>query len=321
MATETAAAPLHLTETLISTEALTRDVQIFEYSKAANPVESGATPSIPIKGFSADLYATGESRFIPLDLSKELKTPYPATGPSLLANFVRINAGDKLASAPNASSEFFYVIRGSGRTETADGTLAWKKGDFVALPGLEVIHHADSDSAFYLVNDSPLFEYLGAQKAKPRFAPTVYTQETVMRELEDARNDPEASKRSRVSVLLANKNFEQTMTITHTMWTMFGVVMPDTRQLPHRHQSVALDFVVDAEPGAYTLLGVDLNSDGTIKDPIRVEWVKGEAFVTPPGWWHEHVNASSADAYVMPIQDAGLHTYLRTLDIRFFEED
>ena len=314
MATETASP-------LIAVSTLTSDSQIFEYSKAANPIESGATPAIPIKGFSADLYATGESRFIPLDLSKELRTPYPATGPSLLASFVRILAGEKLTSASNASSEFFYVIAGSGRTETADGSIAWKMGDFVALPGLEVIHHADEETALYLVNDSPLFAYLGAQKASARFSPTVYTREAVMAELETAKNDPLAATRSRVSVLLANKNFAQTMTITHTLWTMFGVVAPGTRQLPHRHQSVALDFVVDAQPGAYTLLGTELNADGTIKDPVRVDWVKGEAFVTPPGYWHEHINASSAEAYVMPIQDAGLHTYLRTLDIQFFEED
>ncbi len=29
----------------------------------------------------------------------------------------------------------------------------------------------------------------------------------------------------------------------------------------------------------------------------------------------------TADAFVMPIQDAGLHTYLRTLDIQFYQED
>ena len=314
MNTETAAP-------IIPTAKLTQDAQIFEYSKAANPIESGATPAIPIKQFSAELYASGKSRFIPLDLSAELRTPYPATGPSLLASFVRIRAGENLASAPDASSEFFYVIAGAGRTETAEGSIAWKAGDFVALPGLEAIHHADSDTAFYLVNDSPLFAYLGAQRASARFQPTVYSRETVIAELEAAKNDPLASKRSRVSVLLANKNFQQTMTITHTLWTMFGVVSPSTRQLPHRHQSVALDFVVDAKPGAYTLLGPELNDDGTIKDAIRVDWVKGAAFVTPPGYWHEHVNASGADAYVMPIQDAGLHTYLRTLDIQFFEED
>lgn len=300
---------------------LTENAQIFEYSTAANPIESGATPRIPVKTFSADLYASGPSRIVPLDLGADLRTPYPATGPSLLANFVRIKAGESLTTCPNASSEFFFVIRGHGRTDTPSGSIPWRSGDFVALPGLEAIHCADEESAFYLVNDSPLFAYLGARKGKLRFQPTVYTREAVMAELESAKNDPAASTRSRVSVLLANKRFEQTMTITHTLWTMFGMISPGTRQLPHRHQSVALDFVVDAKPNVYTLLGPDLNADGSIKDAIRVDWIKGSAFVTPPGYWHEHVNASDSDAYVMPIQDAGLHTYLRTLDIQFYKED
>jgi gentisate 1,2-dioxygenase len=306
---------------LIPSATLTRDSQIFEYSKAANPIESGSTPRIPIREFSADLYASGPSRVVPLDLSADLHTSYPATGPGLLASFVRIRAGERIATAHNASSEFYFVIRGRGRTETADGSIEWKAGDFVALPAIGALHYADEDAAFYMVNDSPLFAYLGAQKASSRFKPTLYTRESVMAELESARKDPEASKRSRISVLLANKNFEQTMTITHTLWTMFGVISTGTRQLPHRHQSVALDFVVEAKPGAYTLLGEELNEDGTIKDAIRVDWVTGSAFVTPPGYWHEHVNASGADAYVMPIQDAGLHTYLRTLDIQFYLED
>jgi len=306
---------------LIPTEILTRDSQIFEYSKAANPIQSGATPRIPIKEFGAGLYAAGQSRIVPLDLSADLRTPYPATGPGLLASFARIRAGEKIATSPNASSEFYFVIRGRGRTETEEGSIEWNAGDFVALPGIGAIHYAEEDAAFYMVNDSPLFAYLGAHKSESRFKPTLYTRENVMAELESAQKDPEASKRSRISVLLANRNFEQTMTITHTLWTMFGIVGPGTRQLPHRHQSVALDFVVAAQPGAYTLVGEELNEDGTIKNPTRVDWVTGSAFVTPPGLWHEHVNASGADAYVMPIQDAGLHTYLRTLDIQFYLED
>ncbi len=60
---------------------------------------------------------------------------------------------------------------------------------------------------------------------------------------------------------------------------------------------------------------------GCIKDAVRVDWVKGAAFVTRAGYWHKHVDESGADAYVMPIQDAGLHSYLRTLDIQFYLED
>jgi hypothetical protein len=62
------------------------------------------------------------------------------------------------------------VIGGNGRTETALGAIPWNQGDFVALPGLEAEHFAEDDSAFYMVNDSPLFAYLGAQRSHARFS-------------------------------------------------------------------------------------------------------------------------------------------------------
>jgi gentisate 1,2-dioxygenase len=310
-----------MSEKAISTPMLTREAEIFEYSKAADPISSGATPRVPIKLFSRDLYAEGETRVVPLDLSTELKTPYPVTGPSVLANFVRIKAGESLPTSADATSEFFYVIRGSGHTDTEEGSIPWNEGDIFALPGIAATHHADTETSLYMVNDSPLLAYLGVQKSHSRFRPTLYTHNMIMAELEGAKNDPDAGKRSRVSVLLANRNFAQTLTITHTLWAMFGIVSPGARQLPHRHQSVALDFVVDAKPGVYTLLGPELDVQGNIKDARRVDWVKGAAFVTPAGYWHEHVNESGADAFVMPIQDAGLHSYLRTLDIQFYLED
>jgi hypothetical protein len=45
--------------------------------------------------------------------------------------------------------------------------------------------------------------------------------------------------------------------------------------------------------------------------------VDGASFITPAGYWHSHHNESGEDAHVLPIQDAGLHTYLRTLDILY----
>ena len=71
------------------------------------------------------------------------------------------------------------------------------------------------------------------------------------------------------------------------------------------------------QPGCYTIIGTELDDNGMIRNGHREDWVAGAAFVTPPGYWHSHHNESGADAYVLPIQDAGLHTYLRTLDIAF----
>jgi gentisate 1,2-dioxygenase len=52
-----------------------------------------------------------------------------------------------------------------------------------------------------------------------------------------------------------------------------------------------------------------------------VDWKPASAFVTPPSLWHTHFNESGTAAYLLPIQDAGLQTYLRTLDIRFSDPD
>jgi hypothetical protein len=68
-------------------------------------------------------------------------------------------------------------------------------------------------------------------------------------------------------------------------------------------------------------MGKEIDADGIILDPIRCDWVPGAVFVTPTGWWHSHHNESDSVAWVLPIQDAGLYTYQRTLDIRFVDDE
>jgi gentisate 1,2-dioxygenase len=293
----------------------------FEYSSAADPISSGSVPAIPYAEFPTDLYASGPSRVIPLDLSKALKCAGPATTPSLAASFLRINAGDTLDTCANATSELFYVIRGKGVSKLGDREIGWSQGDFFTLPGGAARHHATETAALYWVNDQPLLEYLGVERKQSRFAPAHYTRAALNKALQQAADDPAASTRSRISLILGNPGCMQTMTVTHVLWAMYGLIEPRTRQLPHRHQSVALDLIIDAPAGCYTLVGTELDRDGNIKNPTRVDWKSGAAFVTPPGYWHEHRNESSQRAYLTPIQDAGLHTYLRTLDITFFRDD
>eukprot|EP00246_Nothoceros_aenigmaticus_P017394 TRINITY_DN8468_c0_g2_i1.p1 TRINITY_DN8468_c0_g2~~TRINITY_DN8468_c0_g2_i1.p1 ORF type:complete len:122 (-),score=3.91 TRINITY_DN8468_c0_g2_i1:197-562(-) len=110
------------------------------------------------------------------------------------------------------------------------------------------------------------------------------------------------------------------MTLTHVLWSLLNVLPPGGIQRPHRHNSTSLDLCLHAAPGTYTLMGKELDHKGEIVCPIRADWESGSMFVTPPGWWHSHHNDSSEEAWVLPIQDAGLFTYQRTLDIRFGEE-
>lgn len=299
------------------TDATGADAEWYEYSKAANPIRASLTPPIPFHLFPAALYASGPTRVLPLDLSDQLKCAGPATSPGLLASFARIAAGERLVLAPEATSQVLYVIRGAGRLRCAGETLAWAEGDILALPGGETSFAAELESAFYIVDDSPLLAYLGVRVAEARFTPTRYPAARNRAELARVAADPAAADRSRISVLLANARFAGTRTITHTLWAMFGLLPVGATQKPHRHQSVALDYIVDCAPGCYSLVGRALAPDGTIADAERIVWSPGIAFVTPPGYWHSHHNESGVPAHLIPIQDAGLQTHLRALDIRF----
>jgi len=308
--------------TTIEHDELTQDALFYEYSRAADPIGSGAIPSVPHAEFSATLHEQGPTRVIPLDLSRQLGCPGPATSPSLCANFLHIRPGESIRVQPNASSQLYFVMRGRGQTQFGDTQFPWGTGDFVTLPaGNAAVHQAENDAALYWVHDEPMVRYLGARAESPTFRPTLYRAEEARAELAKAEADPEAQRRSRISVLLANRACDQTLTVTPTLWAMLGVLPVGDVQAPHRHQSVALDLIIDCKPGCYTLIGKDLDDHGRIIDPERVDWKPASAFVTPPGLWHTHFNESGTAAYLLPIQDAGLQTYLRTLDIRFSDPD
>jgi len=297
---------------------LIADAQYFEYTKAANPIGAKLISRVPFKTFSAALYADGPSRVVPLDLSAELDCPSPATGPGLLANFIRVVAGEQISVDPVATSQIFYVLRGSGIAIQGEHHVPFTQGAFFALPGgVSTTIDAAADAALYYVNDAPLLRYLGAVPATARFQPTLYPADRAEAELQKVANEANAGLRSRISVVLGNTNFPHTRTVTHVLWAMFGLLPRQSVQKPHRHQSIALDLIVDCPKGCYSLVGTQLTANGEIDDATRIDWEPGMAFVTPPGYWHAHINESNEDARLIPIQDAGLQTYLRALDIRF----
>jgi gentisate 1,2-dioxygenase len=295
-----------------------RDGGYLEYTKAANPIASGSIPPIPIVQFPASLHASGPSRVIELDISQQLGCDKPASSASLLASFLRIQAGDSLKLANLATSHLLYAIQGQGAIRFDGADIPYGTGDLITLPcGADIVPQANEDTVFYWVNDEPLMRYLGVTPSQPRFRPTLYGRNASRAALHEAASDALASQRSRISVLLTNTHFPQTLTITHVLWAMLGILPIGANQLPHAHKSVALDLILDCKPGCYTMVSEHVDQDGNLIDPIRVPWEGGGAFITPPGWWHSHHNESGEPAYLMPIQDAGLHTYLRTLDIQF----
>ena len=298
-------------------QASSAQAQYFSYGEAANPIRSGLTVGVPYRSFSPTFFAERGSAVMSLDLSEELQCSGPATGPSLCANFIRVDDGELRTSAV-ATSQLFFVAEGQGESEACGEHFRWSKGDMLVLPaGGDAIHSASAKASLYWVHDAPLLRHLGVTPSEARFKPTFYSHLDSQGRLAEIAASPSGARANRVSVLLGNSAFPQTRTVSHTLWAMLGILPAGKEQKPHRHQSIALDFAVDCRPGCYTLIGTELDEQGRIRNPHREDWSTGAAFVTPPGYWHSHHNESAADAYVLPIQDAGLHTYLRTLDILF----
>jgi gentisate 1,2-dioxygenase len=300
-------------------ERLVESARFHDYRYASNPLADGSLPPIPVARFGAELHEQGVTRTVPLDTSGEMICPGPATTPGLCASFIHVCPGDAHVTDADATSQLFFVMRGEGTTSVADAPeFAWQAGDLFTLPARSRgLHVATSDAALYWLHDAPLLRYLGATATDRRFTPTLYRREAIKQALDAVLADPSSATANRLSVLLGNRIFPQTLTITHVVWAMFGILPVGAVQAPHRHQSAAVDLVVDAKPGCYTMVGESLDTEGRIKDGQRVPWEPHSVFVTPPGLWHSHHNESGHPAHILPIQDAGLHTFLRTLDIRF----
>ena len=172
-------------------ERWTSDGLYDEYSKAANPIGAGLISKVPMADFPHHLHESGPTQIIPFDLSEAMKCPGPATSPALCSNFIHIRPGERIRTAPNATSELYYVIRGTGSTRVHDAAIRWARGEFLTFPARSVADHAaDADAAFYWVHDEPLLPYLGVTATTPRFRPTLYPSHRARMELERVEQEP-----------------------------------------------------------------------------------------------------------------------------------
>lgn len=261
-----------------------------------------------------------------IDFSNIYNVNYQATTPNLLASFIKLEANQSLikyiddaSNILNASSHLFFIIKGECKF-TLDNSQIYTiecGGIFVSpfLHKLQISNNKDEELQIYYINDSPLLNYLGSQASRKTFLPCVYTKEYLLENLEKLSNP----NNNRKGILLSNQDTEKigTNTITPVLWALYNELPPKTKQRPHKHNSVALDFCIQAEDlgNIYTLLGNDLDDNGNIVNPQKIEWKTSEMFITPPGLWHSHHNNGNTFAYILPIQDAGILLYQRILGI------
>ena len=301
-------------------KSLEDNVRIYEYVKAANP----KLEKIPIKVYKSDDFKKSKTSIIPFDLSEILNTKYFATSPNLLASFVKISANDEIdLKNYNISSQLFYIIYGNGKCDIIRrGTLNYYQGDMLVLSNIDTKFVASEDTMIYWITDEPLLKYLNVKSINQNFSHILIRSEKMLSSINNILNDEGNENKNRLGVLLGNPSTDPcgtgTLTVTPILWSLLNIIPSNCVQKPHRHNSIALDLCVYApKEGIYTLMGPELDENGNVKDPIKCKWESGSVFITPPGWWHSHHNDTDEPGWVLPIQDAGLYTYMRTLDIQF----
>jgi gentisate 1,2-dioxygenase len=261
-----------------------------------------------------------------IDFSDIFNVSYKSTAPNLLASFVRLIEKDSIINLDNngytefnATSHLFYIINGNAYIYIDnEDEKSVNKGDIIISPcfnSIKIKKLGEDELQIYYINDSPLVNYLGSKAEKKIFKTSIYTNEFLVKNLNDLSNP----NNNRKGILLSNKDTEElgVNTITPVLWALYNELPPKTTQKPHKHNSVALDLCIkcsDSE-NIYTLISEKLDENGNIINPKKVHWKEGSMFITPPGLWHSHNNDGNTYAYILPIQDAGLLLYQRILGI------
>jgi gentisate 1,2-dioxygenase len=92
---------------------------------------------------------------------------------------------------------------------------------------------------------------------------------------------------------------------SRTIVAAYQMIMPGEKARSHRHTPNALRLVIDAEPGAYTVVNGE-----------RLAMLPGDVVLTPNWCWHGHGNDSRGCAYWLDVLDVPL---VQLLDPMFFE--
>lgn len=149
--------------TTSNSKLFTEDARIHEYGSAANP----ELKPVPVLVHPPELHESGPTRIHPFDLAKHMQIDGSATSPNLMASFIRINIGERISTEAMATSQAFYVIRGTGSSTSQHGEMHWSEGDMVVVPVTrgEIVHTCFDaklgGAALYWIHDQPLLDYLG----------------------------------------------------------------------------------------------------------------------------------------------------------------
>ncbi|SIO65907.1 Cupin domain-containing protein [Singulisphaera sp. GP187] len=270
----------------------------------------------PYAVFPRSLHEDGPSRVIPLDLGRRLDLPVSATARlALSTSFIRLRPREPVATHANATAEFYYVLRGHGRSRADDRATEWQRGDCFVLPsGRTAVHAASDDSALFWVHDEPWLSESSANAPRPRFESTANRAERRNVAPTDEASDPGAKPANGVTILPADRARDRSWVKSATLRSRFDVQPGGGHSRPlELTRSTTLHLILDCQPGCSTLIGKRLDDRGRIMDPACVDWEPGSLIVNPPATWIVHRNDSQSEAHLMPLEIQDLRTSLGAL--------
>lgn len=272
-------------------------------------------PPVPSHVFAAErdraLDPATPTGLIVMDLSARIGTPMTCTTPLLMARYVRLNAGEALATDLVAGSELYYAMRGAGRSTAAGAGIDWQAGDVFVLPGGGGTRHqgGPEGGVLFQATDEPLLAFLGLRPAPAGESPVVpmhYPAARIAAEVERCYGLL-AEGETGTAVLFSQSRMDRWRTANPSMTIAINTLEPGKVQPPHRHNSAALTLPTG---------GSDVFS---IVEGKRVDWQPDAVMVTPPWDSHSHINEGTARMYSIVVQDGGLHYYARTMNFTLVE--
>jgi len=270
-------------------------------------------PPVPGKIFTdepARAFALDKTGFVNCDLSDQMKCPFPATTPLMLARYAAVKAGETLDSTLTNTASIWYMIKGKADLAVGEEKAALGKGDVFLLPGgVPSQIAAGEDSVFWLVGNDPQLKFdasvpLTGEGAAVSFVH--YPADEIAHQLDVVYASNANASTSGHALIFSAEKTEPSRNITPTMTLSLNTLKPKSAQPPHKHNSAAITLVLNGDP-AYSMVA-----------EAKCDWSPWATLVTPPAAKHSHHNDGNTRAEFLIVQDGGFYYHARTMGFEFY---
>ncbi len=270
-----------------------------------------AWPPVPARQFLAERDSAFDpgclTGLIALDCSDVLDTPYPATTPTMLMRYARLQAGETLTTRFAASGEIVYVIEGAGESRNGGNAIAWAKGDVFCFPGGNETRHAagSDDSLLFIATNEPLLAFEKLRPGESVVEAVHWPAEEIAEQFEAVWQRPITPETTGHAVLFSSDALAPSTNTLPSINVAINTLESGGDQRPHRHNGVAVVLAIQGE-GVHSIV-----------DGQRIDWVDGAVQITPATCMHSHHNRGSERMACLIFQDEALHYYTRTPGFSF----